>query len=251
MIFCFSGTGNSLFVARRIGQLSGDEVVEVNGLLKSGKCPLCFETGGPLVFVCPTYAWRLPRIFEDFIRNAHFSGGRKAWFVMTCGDETGNAARYIRALCDEKGFEYMGLASVVMPENYVALFEVPDREQALEIIRKAEPVIGAAAEKIKNSQPLPREKVGLIGRVYSTIVNPVFYPFVVHAKGFYTTDACTGCGRCAGLCPLNNIGMVSGKPVWGDTCTHCMACICSCPAKAIEYKKNSQGKPRYLCPLDE
>ena len=36
-----------------------------------------------------------------------------------------------------------------------------------------------------------------------------------------------------------------GKPVWGKDCTHCMACICYCPAEAIEYGKKSLGKPRY------
>ena len=31
----------------------------------------------------------------------------------------------------------------------------------------------------------------------------------------------------------------------------CMACICGCPAEAIEYGKKSRGKPRYQCPKDE
>ena len=56
---------------------------------------------------------------------------------------------------------------------------------------------------------------------------------------------CIGCGRCVELCPLNNIHLENGKPVWGKDCTHCMACICYCPAEAIEYGKKSLGKPRY------
>ena len=46
-------------------------------------------------------------------------------------------------------------------------------------------------------------------------------------------------------CPLNNIRLENGKPVWGKNCTHCMACICYCPKEAIEYGKKSKGKPRY------
>ena len=49
------------------------------------------------------------------------------------------------------------------------------------------------------------------------------------------TDACIGCGKCVELCPLNNIRLENGKPVWGKHCTHCMACICYCPKEAIEY----------------
>ncbi|WP_366008713.1 4Fe-4S binding protein [uncultured Eubacterium sp.] len=33
--------------------------------------------------------------------------------------------------------------------------------------------------------------------------------------------------------------------IWGNQCTHCMACICYCPTEAIKYGKKSIGKPRY------
>ena len=58
-------------------------------------------------------------------------------------------------------------------------------------------------------------------------------------------DKCVGCGKCAKMCPLNNIELKNSKPVWGKNCTHCMACICLCPTEAIEYGKKSVGKPRY------
>ena len=76
-------------------------------------------------------------------------------------------------------------------------------------------------------------------------VNPVFYRLFVKAAAFQASDACISCGQCAKRCPMNNITLVNGKPEWGGKCTHCMACICYCPAKAIEYGKKSVGKPRY------
>ena len=63
------------------------------------------------------------------------------------------------------------------------------------------------------------------------------------------TNKCVGCGKCARLCPLNDISIVDGLPVWGKNCTHCMACICHCPTGAIEYGRKSLGKPRYHCDL--
>ena len=56
---------------------------------------------------------------------------------------------------------------------------------------------------------------------------------------------CIGCGQCAKRCPMNNVAIKDGKPVWGRNCTHCMACICYCPVSAIEYGKKSVGQPRY------
>lgn len=75
-------------------------------------------------------------------------------------------------------------------------------------------------------------------------VNPAFYSFFVKAKAFRVGDGCTGCGRCAKLCPMNNITLRSvsglGRPL------HPLhACICYCPAEAIEYGRKSVGQPRY------
>mgnify|MGYP000035585405 FL=1 len=44
---------------------------------------------------------------------------------------------------------------------------------------------------------------------------------------------------------MNNIKIVNGGSVWGDNCTHCMACIAGCPKEAIEYEKKTQGKTIY------
>ena len=72
-----------------------------------------------------------------------------------------------------------------------------------------------------------------------------FYALFVHDKGFAASEACVSCGKCAQRCPLNNIRISDGKPVWNGNCTHCMACIGGCPTEAIEYKFISKGKRRY------
>lgn len=245
MILYFSGTGNSRYVAQVINSVIGDELVSLNELIKMGsKRALASEK--PFVFVAPTYAWRIPEIVRRFIQETQFTGSSKAYFVLTCGDGTGNAAGHARRLCAEKGFVFSGLATVIMPENYIAMYEVPAKEQADAIIKKSDPLILDVAEYIKNGQELPGETITLNGRFISGIVNPLFYFAVVSAKGFYSTSACIGCGKCAQLCPLNNIGLSGGKPQWGGNCTHCMACICGCPTEAIEYKNKSKGKPRYF-----
>lgn len=47
------------------------------------------------------------------------------------------------------------------------------------------------------------------------------------------------------LCPFNNIDIVDGHPVWGNSCEHCMACISNCPFEAIEYGDISLDQKRY------
>lgn len=244
MVLYFTGTGNSRYVARRISEATGDGLLSINDRVKaSDTSPV--ETGESIVVVTPTYAWRIPRIVRDWLIKTEFPGAKQAWFVMTCGGEIGNAAKYNRALCGEKGLEYMGTAQIVMPENYIAMFGVPEAEEARNIVSRAEPDIDRAISRISESRKFDTPRNNLYDRFMSGPVNPLFYAFAVKAGAFEAKASCIGCGKCEKLCPMNNITLRNGRPVWGKDCTHCMACICRCPAEAIEYGRKSRGKPRY------
>ena len=164
---------------------------------------------------------------------------------MDCGSEIGNAAGYNRQLAAQKQLHYMGTAQIIMPENYIAMFNAPQKEQARSIVEQAEPALRKVLAQLKAGQEFPPPRDNLYDRFMSGPVNPAFYRFFVKADAFRATDACIGCGRCVELCPLNNVHLKNGKPVWGKNCTHCMACICYCPKEAIEYGEKSKGKPRY------
>lgn len=97
-------------------------------------------------------------------------------------------------------------------------------------------------------QVLPAHFCGEVGQPEIRRVNQAFYRFYAKAKKFYAKDICISCGKCQHVCPLNNIRLENGKPVWGAQCTHCMACISKCPVEAIEYGKATRNKQRYLCP---
>lgn len=247
MIVYYTGTGNSRYCAQLLADRLGDELIDAFHFIRDGIAAELTSTR-PWVFVSPTYGWRLPRIFVDFLRSGCFAGSREAYFVMTCGTEIGNAGVKIRELCEEKGFAYRGVLQVRMPENYVAMFAVPGEAASARIIASARPVLEAGAEDIRQGRPFPPLRVGAVDRLKTALVNPIFYAVCVKARQFRVTDACIGCGKCSQVCPMNNISIIDGKPVWGERCTHCMACICHCPAEAIEYGKSSVGKPRYQCP---
>ena len=244
MIFFFSGTGNSKYAARRIADALGDTLLSLNDRIRAGDTTPV-DTGERLVIVTPTYAWRIPRIVRDWLLRTELRGAKQVWFVMTCGSELGNADRYNRALCRAKGLGCMGTAQLVMPENYIAMFGVPQAEEARKIVARAEQDLDRAIAAIRAGLPFAPTRSNLYDRFMSGPVNPIFYSLCVKANAFTVSDACTGCGQCARRCPTGSIALRGGKPVWGKACTHCMACICYCPAEAIEYGKKSRGKPRY------
>lgn len=244
MVLYFSGTGNSRYVAQRIADSLGTALLNMNVLIKSGDSSPVM-TNENLVIVTPTYAWRIPRPVESWLHQTEFPGARQVWFVMTCGSKIGNAAKYNHALCQEKQLVYMGTAQIIMPENYLAMFNTPQEEEARQIVAKAEPDIDRAAASIAAAQAFQTPRSSVHDRFMSGPVNPIFYSLFVKAKAFTTDDRCTSCGQCAKVCPTNNITLKDGRPVWDSNCTHCMACICRCPAEAIEYGRKSVGKPRY------
>ena len=247
MILYFSGTGNSEYTARRISLETKDKILNLEEKIRSRDFTGMYSDT-PWVVVSPTYAWRIPRIVQEWLENTELTGNRNIYFVMTCGGNIGNAGKYLEKLAAAKHLDYSGCAQIIMPENYIAMFTTPTQEEAARIIRQSQSATDKTARLIKHGRPIPRLPVTLKDRINSGIVNALFYPVFVHAKKFRSTDACISCGKCAAVCPLNNICLKNGTPVWGQSCTHCMACISHCPAKAIEYGKHSQNLPRYTCP---
>lgn len=249
MILYFSGTGNSQHAALQIAEKTADQAISINHFVKSGEKAV-IRSERPLVFVAPTYCWRLPRLVEQWIMETEFEGSRDAYFILTCGADCGNAAVYAKRLCARKGLRFCGLAPVVMPENYLALFPTPGEAECRAIIERAKPVLADLAETIRAGKHFSKPSVTIGGRLESGPLNPLFYAFFVRDKGFTVSDACVSCGKCAVRCPMNNIEMKGGKPVWNGNCTHCMACIGGCPAKAIEYKSRSKGQHRHYIMKD-
>lgn len=91
MILYFSGTGNSQLVANQMAEMVQDEVISINQYLKAKKLA-AIRSERPLIFVAPTYAWRLPRVVEQWIMKSRFEGNQDAYFILTCGGSSGNAA---------------------------------------------------------------------------------------------------------------------------------------------------------------
>ena len=234
MIYYFSGTGNSRWVAEQLALKTND--IALN--LVREPAPSSIE-GELLSLVFPVHAWGVPDPMVDFakklIGKPAFSYG-----VCTCGGEAGNAMKKLSNLI------YLDASySVEMPNNYVMGSDVESEARIASKISNARKKIDKIAENVITRQPTSDVYTGNFAWVKSTLINVGFNMAARSTKPFYVTDKCISCGQCAKDCPAETITMIEGKPHWGKKCCQCSACINLCPVQAIEYGKGTSTRGRY------
>jgi len=244
MIIYFTGTGNSEHVAKNLAKEIDDKLYSINNALKEN-INGDFINEETIILVCPTYAWKIPNIVRDFIKGCSFKKHAKIYFIMTCGGEISNAGKFNEQLAMQKDLIYMGSFPILMPDNYIVMFKPIKEDKANKLVKDANLLIKEASNLIKKQEKFKKLKVTLLDKMKSSSINKGFYKGYIDPKGWRVKDNCTSCKVCEKKCPLNNIKLVNGKPIWGKNCTHCMACISYCPVSAIEFKNKTVGKRRY------
>lgn len=251
MIIYFSGTGNSKRVASYLGKLLSDEVYPLLSLESE-----TLKNGGELDslgIVFPVYGWGVPAKVLEKLQDLLSSLSVCPLYVYalcTCGDDIGYTDEELRRLLQRNGLPLHAVASVQMPETYVALpgFKLDDEALAQEKVRRGMVATAQLAERIKRRERFVEVVRGSLPWLYSSVLRPLFNRLLVSDRYFKVSDACVGCGHCAEVCPVDNIscGEDGGKPNWGGECMGCLACYHHCPTNAIDYLC-SKGKGQLRC----
>ena len=249
MIFYFSGTGNSLYLAARIAEATGEDLVSIAKELDKKQETYRYQLreGETLGFVYPVYAWAPPRPVLEFVKKISVESAKPyAFSLATCGGEEGKTASILEKQLAKRGLPLAAAFSVIMPNNYILGYDVDspdDREKMLaDAELRLEKILEIlAARKHDRTMLIP----GGMAALKSGFVNAGFNRFALKTDKFYAEDTCTGCGLCEKICPVHTI-KVNGKPSWGKDCTMCLACINRCPAHAIQYGNGTAKKGRYV-----
>ena len=246
MVLYFSATGNTEYLAQELAVLLDDECIELLPRVKSGDhTPL--HSAKPYIICAPVYVCEMPRFLSRYLKEQTFTGCRDVYFLFTSGGYCGISGPLARGIFRKKGMNYLGHAEFKMPRNYVANDAYPmlAPEEIKSRILNCRDQLSGVAEDIRCGRKLKARHVFLFEMLITLPFNPIWCKYKLPAKDFYATEQCIGCGKCVKLCPLNNIELINKKPVWYDTCTHCMACIGNCPTRAIEYGTITRNKEQY------
>lgn len=252
VIYYFSATGNSLHVARKIGQRLGRcELVDIAGAREKQATGNEIDTVG---FVFPVFYGDMPHIVRDFIRSVHIDPRSYVFAVATCGGSPIFTLYSLEKLLEKKGVRLSAGFSLTMPDNaYVYTNLVTPPEKRGPMLQASEAGLAKIIEAVGQKRGCREYSRGKVtGRAWALLLKPAIDLLFIRAyrmpKRFRSDGKCTGCGICVRVCPVDNVTMQDKKVSWGNNCTQCLACFHWCPVQAVQQGKKSAGVARYHHP---
>ncbi len=248
IIYYMSGTGNSLYVAKRIQEsLKSYQLFDI-GHLHNKKNEISADRIG---FVFPSYCQDAPSAVKRFIESLKIKTDNPYIFsICTHNNVPGKPNETVQDILNRKKLKLNYGVDICMPGNsliikdYTNPKEEQDRRLGLSnsIIDQFIIDISYKEEKItKHTRPISTLFLEYVSEF------TIFKFYKLH-KRFFTDDDCTSCGLCKKVCSFNAIELIDKKPVWNNKCQSCLGCLHYCPTRAINFSNKTKHQTRYQHP---
>jgi ferredoxin/flavodoxin len=246
VIYYFTGTGNSLKVAKDIASRLGN-----TSLIKVCKDTMMLSEGTKFKkvgIVFPVYYYGLPVMVKEFVENLILNSNSYVYTIATCGGSVGASVKQLQKILDNKGILLSSAFTIVMPDNYQVMYSPPSDEKQQKLFKLEGEKAQHIADVINKLEKTSFEEINsfpakLLGGILSKNFNPKDKD-----RNFWSDEKCNGCGICAKVCPANNIKIEENRPQWLHECEHCLACLHWCPKHSLQYKKGTIKRKRYHHP---
>jgi ferredoxin len=261
-IYYFTGTGNSLAVARDIAEGIDAALIPIAWL--SGEASIRTEAD-VIGVVFPNYYGQLPIIVQLFALKLENISGKYIFAVCTYGGAAVETLRTLRRILRSKGGVLSAAYGIHMPQNAFPKRSEDHRKLYTAWKRKLGLVVENTRLRKRGTWYSNALLEGVILPIHIAFIRPVISRHFrknsglpasarmeehMHAldRNFVVNEQCTGCGICAQVCPVENITISENRPLWCGRCEHCIACYNWCPSKAIEGGITTKGY--YYCHPD-
>ena len=242
--FYFTGTGNSLQIARGVG--AGGELVSIPRFLRehdegTGKIPISEDVIG-LVF--PTYWLLVPTIVVEFFERTRLRADY--FFVITTrGTASLTLKSDLLSLARKNGQRVSYFNKVSMPDNYIPSYDMEKEKRRYNEAAFTKQINAMASD-------IASRKTNISSHVGLTFLRPLLGSYAKasmkdFSRRFYVNDNCTSCGTCVRVCSAQSIKLIEGMPIFSNSCNYCLACAHNCPANAL-HMEPEKGSARYLNP---
>ena len=246
-IYYFTGTGNSLVVAKDIAKEIDGELISIPSVMDKSNIKTDAKVIG---IVFPVYIWGIPLIVERFIKKIENINDKYIYAIATYGGMAGAAINLLEKVIESCGGKLRAGFKVHMPGNYTPMYGAIAEKKQRKMFNDWNKKVKIIAEYIKfNKQGKKENNNRLVNFIFSGIIYNSSAKYIPKMdKQFWTDEKCNKCGICQKVCPVNNIDITDGKPCWKGNCEQCFACLQWCPQKAIQYGKNTSARKRYHHP---
>lgn len=236
-IYCYSGTGNCLNMAKVIASVLGDTDIIMMRHFPAITDATGYERVG---FVVPCYGGGLPGGVEDYVKALKLSPTAYKFGVIQYAGYIGSGLHKIDAIV---GLDYwnkisMHSSAIWLMPHHIQLPPMPVDAAVRRMEGRAKAVAGDVLSGKRTEKPpvraiFAKENEGL--QKINVLLN----------KKLTVSDACIGCGTCAKVCPRGNIKLENARPVIGRNCIACMSCVQYCPKEAINVGRITAHRERY------
>jgi len=233
-ILYFSSTGNSLYIAKRIKERFGGKVLYI---------PTYSGDGGEferVYIVTPIYSFGLPFHVYELLKG--LNNKTQIIVIQNYGGMVGGADRLFYDYSKSLGLNILGVYTLKMPENYTLVMS-PPAFYTRSILKSADGRIKKVLDMVEGG----KYRVPKYNRTHEKTYLKNKSNWHKMGERFSVTDKCIKCGKCAAICPSNNISLESGKVEFSDKCVACLACFHRCHKGAIIYQ-GKDNKRRYINP---
>lgn len=239
MLFYFTGTGNCLYVAKKIEE----QPISIPQIMKQDQLSFEDETIG---IVAPVYGHEVPDMVKDFMRKAKFKT-KYFYMILTYGNRHGGASELAYQLCQECGIDVQYINVMIMVDNFLPGFDMNEQmaldKQEDQQIQQIISDIQQRVEKISEVTDTDRQAH------QQFLARKAKMPADAFKNLYFVNDQCIACGICTKVCPAGCIRLIDGKVHYEtEKCQSCMACVHNCPRKAIQLingEKNPEARYRH------
>jgi len=242
-IYYFSGTGNSLHVAKELQKrIPETNLIPILSFLNKD----VIETNGETIgFVFPIHGMTIPIPVKKFLKKLNLQSANYIFAIATRGGTKCFAFSKIGDLLKKKGKSLDSYFILNMASNDPKFknWRPATTEEIAELESEVQEGLDSIQKVIINKE---KYRVNDAGYIYPSnyllerlvLLGMIFAEFDGAKNYFHSDSKCVGCGICETVCLSKKIKMTDKKPVWQKNvkCYMCYACLNYCPEQSVQIK---------------
>ena len=247
VLFYFSGTGNTRYIAHRIchtlnGRGYEAQAVSIEGMSIADARTLV-DNSSVVGLGWPIYGSDIPVIMKKFIEEMPIVEKKPLLTFCTQMMFSGDGAVVMRSRLEAKGYVQKWAMQINMPNNIsakgVPLSCTADYDEIEEKhLKQARKKADYLAYKVYNNAE-DIKGASVFNTIAAMSQRPAFkyfaHRYMIGKLG--VSDACNSCGLCVAMCPRNVLQIKDGRAFHENKkdCTLCLRCMDFCPQSAVTY----------------